>query len=71
MKFIKTYVITLILCYMFVFCGGGMLFDFSKRYYVAIAACAFIIAVVVSVIYAQEEKIEELEKRVNELEKKG
>ena len=70
MKFLKTYMMTLILCYLFVFFGGWMLFDFSKRFWVAIAACAFIIAVVASIFVAQEEKIEQLEKRVKELEEK-
>ena len=36
MKFIKTYVMTLIVCYLFVFCGGWMLFDFSNRCYIRI-----------------------------------
>jgi preprotein translocase subunit SecF len=71
MKFIKTYAMTLVLCYVFVFFGGWMLFDFSKHLYVAIAACAFIIAVVASVFIEQEEKINQLEKRVKELEEKG
>lgn len=70
MKFIKTYAITLILCFIFVFFGGWMLFDFSERHFVATAACAFIIAVVASVFSAQEERIEQLEKRVKELDGK-
>jgi uncharacterized membrane protein (DUF106 family) len=70
MKFIKTYAITLILCYIFVFFGGWMLFDFSRRFYVAIAACAFIIAAVVSVFVMQAEKMEQLEKRMKALEEK-
>ncbi|MDD6320508.1 MAG: hypothetical protein PUA63_06565 [Oscillospiraceae bacterium] len=70
MKFIKTYAVTLVLCYVFVFLGGWMLFDFSKRFFVATAACAFIIAVVASIFMAQEERIDQLEKRVKELEEK-
>ena len=68
MKFIMTYAATLIVCYIFMFFGGWMLFDFSERIYVATAACAFIIAVVLSVFSAQERKIEQLEKRIEELE---
>lgn len=68
MKFIKTYAVILILCYIFVFFGGWMLFDFHKRYFTATAALAFIIAVVVSVFISQEERIEQLEKKVKELE---
>lgn len=71
MKFIKTYAMTLAACYIFVFFGGWMLFDFSKRYFVATAACAFIIAVVASVFIAQEERIDQLEKKVKELEEKN
>lgn len=71
MKFVKTCLATLVLCFLFAFFGGWMLFDFSRRYYVATAACALIIAAVVSAFLAQEEKIEQLEKRVKELEEKG
>lgn len=71
MKFIKTYAMTLAACYIFVFFGGWMLFDFSKRYFVATAACAFIISVVASVFIAQEERIDQLEKKVKELEEKN
>jgi hypothetical protein len=71
MKFIKTYAMILVLCYIFVLFGGWMLFDFSKHPYVAITACAFIMAVVASVFMKQEERIEQLEKRVKELEEKG
>lgn len=70
MKFIKIYAMTLVLCYIFVFFGGWMLFDFSKRYFVATAACAFIIAVIISIFIAQDAKIEHLEKRIKELEEK-
>ena len=48
-----------------------MLFDFSKRHFVATAACAFIVAVIISVFVAQDEKIEQLERRVKELEEKS
>lgn len=60
MKFIKTYLITLVLSYVFVFLGGWMLFDFRKHYLLAIAACAFMIAIIIYLFYAQEEKIEQL-----------
>ena len=60
MRFLKTLGMTLVLCFIFGFFGGWMLFDFSDRYYVATAACAFIIAVIVSVFIAQDNKIEQL-----------
>ena len=68
MKFIKTYLIILVLSYVFVFFGGWMLFDFRKHYFLAIAACAFMIAIIISLFYAQEEKIEQLQKRIEKLE---
>lgn len=68
MKFIKIYGITLVISYVFVFFGGWMLFDFSKRFYVATAVCALIIAVIASAFHVQDEKIEQLEKRVKALE---
>jgi len=70
MKFIKTYVMILILCCIFAFFGGWTLFDFSERYFAATAAYAFVIAVIVSVFSAQEEKITQMEKRIKELEEK-
>lgn len=71
MKFIKIYAFVLILCYVFAFFGGWMLFDFRNRYFVAIAACAFIIAIYISNLISQVEKMEELEKRIKKLEDKS
>lgn len=68
MKFIKTYAMTLVLCFLFGLLGGWMLFDFRKNFYLATAVCALIIAVVVSVLMAQNDRMEQLEKRVKELE---
>ena len=68
MKFAKTYLITLVLSYVFVFFGGWMLFDFRKHYFLTIAACAFMIAIVIYLFCAQEEKIEQLQKRIEKLE---
>ena len=44
------------------------MFDFSRRYYTAGAACAFIISLILYGFLAQAEKIEELEKRIQEIE---
>lgn len=52
------------------FLGAWMLFDFSNRLYLATAACAVIISVVVWLFYTQSEKIDALEQRVAELESK-
>ena len=70
MKFFKIFAAVLVVSYLFVFFGGWMLFDFHSRWQLATAACAFIIAVVAYAFFAQAEKIEELEKRVKELEEK-
>lgn len=70
MKFLKTYAVILILSFAFMFFGGWQLFDFRERFWLATAACALVIAAVVSVLTAQGEKIEQLEKRVKELEEK-
>ena len=48
-----------------------MLFDFGNNFWLAIAVCAFIITVIVSVFVVQDEKIEKLEKKVEALEEKG
>ena len=70
MKFAKVFLATLVLCFVFAFLGGWQLFDFSENYYLATAACALVIAAVVSCFIAQQEKIEGLEKRVKALEEK-
>lgn len=70
MSFIKIFLMTLALCFVFAFFGGWMLFDFSGNYYLATAACALVIAAVVSCFIAQQEKIEKLQKRVKALEEK-
>lgn len=68
MKFIKIYATILIISYLFVFFGGWILFDFKNNYFIAIAVCAFIIAVVGYIFYTQEEKIDRLEDRIKKLE---
>jgi hypothetical protein len=44
--------------------------DFNTHYYAAIASWAFVLALLVAAFAAQGEKIEQLEKRVSELEEK-
>lgn len=68
MRFLKIYLMTLVFSIMFVFLGGWMLLDFDHRPYTATAACAFLIAVVIVLFVSLEEKIEQLEKRIKELE---
>lgn len=68
MKFLGTYALTLALSFLFAFCGGCMLFDFSKRFYVALAAVSLVIALVIHAFMTQAERIEQLESRVKALE---
>ena len=69
MRFLKTYAVSLILCVIFFYCGGWMLFDLSRHFFATIAACALLLAVLASVFWAQSEKLEQLEARVQALEK--
>ena len=46
-----------------------MLFDFSKRFFTATAAVAFLVSVVIYAFEEQNEKISKLEKRIALLEK--
>ena len=68
-KFIRIYFIVLIIAEMFLIFGGFQLFDFYRHFFIAGAACSFVIALIVFVFSVQSEKIEKLEKRLNELEK--
>ena len=71
MKFLMLYVMTLITCYVFGFFGGFQLFNFRENFFLALAACALIIAVLLYCLISQSEKINQLEKRIKELETKG
>lgn len=69
-EFIKTYLTCLVITEVFLFCGGVYLFDFHRHFFLAGAAVAFLLAVLVSGWLSQEERIENLEKRIEELENK-
>ena len=68
MKFVKIYGITLVLSCVFMLLGGWMLFDFGRRFYLATAVCAFLLAAVIYVLVMLNGKIEELEKRLRAFE---
>ena len=70
MRFLKTYLATLVLVSIFVFFGGYTLFNFREHFWLAIATCAFIIAVLVSVFISQDERIEQLEAKIKAIEEK-
>ena len=67
MKFLKTYAVCLVVSEVFLFFGGYMLFDFQDHPFRAFAAIAFVLAAVITVWLAQEERIDALEKRVRDL----
>ena len=67
-KFIQIMLVTIITAECFVFFGGYMLFDFSKRFFTATAAVAFLLSVVIYAFEEQNEKISKLENRMSLLE---
>lgn len=70
MKFLKTYLCVIIFMFLFLFLGGWNLFDFRTKPYLVMLVVSFIISIVISAFMAQEDKIDGLEKRIKELEKK-
>jgi len=67
-KFLGNFLICLVVVEVFFFFGGGLLFDLSRHYYGAGAVIALILAVLLSVWMNQEERLDALEKRIQELE---
>lgn len=67
-RFLRVYLVTLLVLFMFLFFGGSMLFDFRERFWVAAAACGFVIAAVLSLFLSMWEKIDALEAKVQALE---
>ena len=69
-KFLKTYAVCLILTEVFIFFGGWMLFYFSNgRHYRAGAAIALVLAVAFRMWYSTEDRVDALEKELQELKK--
>ena len=69
-RFFGSYAIVLILTVAFLVFGGTMLLDFSRHFWTAVAFTAFLLTVLVNVLYKQIVKIEDLEKRIQDLEQK-
>ena len=67
-KFIQIMLVTIITAECFVFFFVYMLFDFSKRFFTATAAVAFLLSVVIYAFEEQNEKISKLENRISLLE---
>ena len=64
-KFLGTFATSLILCYIFLFFGGVLVFG---NIWATLVLAALIIAILITVFIHQETKIEELEARINKLE---
>ena len=67
-KFLMTFFICLVLVFVFMFFGGSMLLDLSRHFYAFLVLVALTLAVLISAFEAQSEKLEALEKRIQELE---
>ena len=64
-RFLSTFGICLALVEAFLFFGGYQLFDFSRRWYLAGASIALVLAVI---LVHQNDRLEALEKRTRQLE---
>ena len=67
-NFLGTFVTSLILCYIFLFFGGFIIFE---NLWAVLILASFIIAILITAFIHQETKIEELEKRISTLESKN
>lgn len=67
-RFIQTFFMCFVFMAMFFFFGGFHLFYFSQHPYRTAASIAFLMAVLICVWISQEERVDELERRIRELE---
>lgn len=66
--FLKLWTVLFLSMEIFLSFGGWMLFDFNHRFDVAVAAVAFVAALLLNGFISYEKRIEQLEKRLAELE---
>ena len=64
-NFLATFAASLVICYLFLFFGGVLIFE---NFWAILVFVAFIIAILVTIFISQETKIEELEVRIKSLE---
>ena len=69
-RFLGAFAMCLVILEAFLFFGGYMLLDFARHPFLAGGVAALILAAVFTVWIGQDEKMEALEKRVQELENK-
>jgi len=67
-NFLKIFLIILIFLVVFFFFGGFILFDFSRNFWLATVMCAFVASIIVFAFEHMSEKIEILEKKIEELQ---
>lgn len=67
-KFIGTFAICLILCYVFLLFGGALIFE---NVWAGLVLVVLMISIIITAFMHQETKIEELEARIKTLEPPG
>lgn len=63
--FISTFVVCLVIGYVFLFFGGALLFS---HFWAAFVVAMLLLAVFITALLSQETKLEELETRIKQLE---
>ena len=66
-RFFGTFFTCLVVVEAFIVCGGWMLFDFSRHWFLTGASIALLLSIFISLWVSQEERIDALEKRVRDL----
>lgn len=64
-NFLGTFALSLIICYIFLFFGGVLIFE---NFWAILVFVALIITILITIFMHQETKIEELEARIKTLE---
>lgn len=68
-RFFQIYIIIVLFFWIFSIFDGYEIFDLNYHFWIALLASSFMIAIVINAYICQAEKIEHLEKRIEELEK--
>ena len=68
-RFVQIYILTFILLFVFLSLTDG--FDMQYHWFITLLACTFVAALIVFIFVSQQEKIEQLEERIEALEEKN
>ncbi len=68
-RFVQIYILTFILLFVFLSLTDG--FDMKHHWFITLLACTFVAALIVFIFVSQQEKIEQLEERIEALEEKN